>query len=89
MRDRYLEVTYRKGRPLAAYLYLPRQPGAKSSRSEPVGRGMLADFDDSGTPIGLEITAPELVTSDELNAALLHLGQPRLEPNEIAPLRAA
>ncbi len=89
MRDRYLEVTYRKGRPLAAYLYLPRQADAKSSRTEPIGRGMLADFDDTGTPIGLEITAPELITSDELNAALLQLGQPRLDPNEITPLRAA
>ena len=89
MRDRYLEVTYRKGRPLAAYLYLPRPAGTRSSRTEPIGRGMLADFDDTGTPIGLEITAPELITSDELNAALLQFGQPRLDPNEIAPLRAA
>ena len=33
MREPYLEVTYRHGRPLAAYLYLPRRPGQKSFRT--------------------------------------------------------
>ena len=27
MKSSYLEVTFRHGHPLAAYLYLPRQPG--------------------------------------------------------------
>jgi hypothetical protein len=38
MKDAYLEVTYRKGRPLAAYLYLPREPGVKIARSEKAGQ---------------------------------------------------
>ena len=29
MKSSYLEVTFRRGRPLAAYLYLPRQPTDK------------------------------------------------------------
>jgi hypothetical protein len=58
MRDRYLEVTYRKGRPFAAYLYLPRPEGAKSARTEAVGEGLVIDLAGDGSPIGLEITAP-------------------------------
>jgi hypothetical protein len=32
MRGRYLEVTFRKGRPIAAYLYLPRRGSDKAVR---------------------------------------------------------
>ena len=35
MRDRYLEITFRKGKPLAAYLYLSRASGVQSLRTEP------------------------------------------------------
>jgi len=41
---RYLEITYRSGKPLAAYLYLPRQPGDQSVRVEPHGHGYLVDW---------------------------------------------
>jgi hypothetical protein len=33
MRDRYLEITYRKGKPLAAYLYFPRESDTKSAEA--------------------------------------------------------
>jgi uncharacterized protein YuzE len=89
MRDRYLEVTFRKGRPLAAYLYLPRPAGAQSVRTEDLGRGLLADYDATGRVIGLEITAPRQTTADEINRALQHLGQPPIDAVEVAPLRAA
>lgn len=39
MKDRYLEVTFRKGKPLAAYLYLPRATGVKSARTEEAAPG--------------------------------------------------
>jgi uncharacterized protein YuzE len=89
MRDRYLEVTFRRGRALAAYLYLPRPPGARSARTEDLGRGLLADYDAAGQVIGLEITAPRHATADAINTALERLGQPPLGPEEVAPLRAA
>ena len=60
MKTRYLEVTFRKGKPLAAYLYLPREPGAKSARTELMGSGLLVDYQADGRPIGLEITAPDI-----------------------------
>ena len=33
MQERYVEITFRKGKPLAAYVYLPRRVGVKSART--------------------------------------------------------
>jgi hypothetical protein len=89
MKQRYLEVTYRKGKPFAAYLYLPRGTNAKSARTEQGGSGMRVDFDANGNPIGVEITAPSVVTSTQLSELLQRLGQPPLGSDEWAPLQAA
>jgi hypothetical protein len=42
MKNSYLEVTFRHGRPLAAYLYLPRQPADKSYGTARVQPGLPA-----------------------------------------------
>jgi len=89
MKARYLEVTFRKGKPLAAYLYLPREPNAKSVNTEDFGSGLLVDYQADGIPIGLEITAPTKVTLDQINTVLSQLNLPLLEPQEITPLKAA
>lgn len=89
MKDRYLEVTFRKGRPLAAYLYLPRQSGARSVRTEKVGAAIVVDFGEGGEPIGIEITAPLHVSVEEINAVLEQLGQRALTQEEYTPLAAA
>jgi hypothetical protein len=88
MSHRYLEITFRKGKPLAAYLYLPRPAGAKAARTIDAGNGLRLDFDALGTPIGVEITAPGRVTVAQLNAVLAPLGVARVEPEEWAPLAA-
>ena len=88
MKHRYLEVTFRKGKPLAAYLYLPRATGAKAARTTDAGKGLRVDFDAHGTPIGVEITAPALVTVAQLNELLVPLGVARLEADEWSPLAA-
>ena len=88
MKHRYLEVTFRKGKPLAAYLYLPRPAGTRAARTAAAGHGLRIDFDAQGAPIGVEITAPGLVTIAQLNAVLAPLGVARLEPEEWAPLAA-
>ena len=89
MKARYLEVTFRKGKPLAAYLYLPREPNAKSAKTEDFGSGLIVDYQADGVPIGLEITAPMKVTLDQINAVLGRLTLPFLEPQELTPLKAA
>jgi hypothetical protein len=89
MKELYLEVTFRHGRPIAAYLYLPRGTGEKSSRTSKIESGMVIDFGPSGNPIGIEITAPTKVTVADLNAVLSKLGLSPLKDIELAPLRAA
>jgi uncharacterized protein YuzE len=89
MKDRYLEVTFRKGKPLAAYLYLPRSVGTKSIRTEEALPGVLVDFSASGEPIGLEITSPASVTVSQINGVLNTLGLAAISPEELAPLQAA
>ncbi len=89
MKERYLEVTFRKGKPIAGYLYLPRSGEAKSARTEEVMPGLLIDLSENGEPIGLEITAPGTVTLDDINAALRRLGLDPIAAEELAPLLAA
>jgi uncharacterized protein YuzE len=88
MKARYLHVTYQKGKPLAAYLYLP-QVGARAARSEEGGPGLRVDYDASGKPIGIEIIAPSVVAIADVNAVLTRIGAAELAPEDWAPLRAA
>jgi uncharacterized protein YuzE len=89
MKHRYLEVTFRRGRPLAAYLYLPRPAGIRASRTTDEGHGLHVDYDENGMAMGIEITAPEAVELEHVNAVLAKLGQPALASEEWAPARAA
>jgi uncharacterized protein YuzE len=89
MQDSYLEVTFRHGKPMAAYYYLPRRPGQKSYRTERLDAGLLVDYGRGGRPIGIEITAPSELTLPALNRVLRRLGQEPVGRREIAPLLAA
>jgi len=89
MKETYLEITFRHGRPLAAYLYLPRGGTEKSTRTEQAAPGLLIDFAADGRPIGLEITAPASVSAVTINRVLGELGLSPLPEADLAPLRAA
>jgi len=89
MRHRYLEVTFRKGVALAAYLYLPRAPGAVAASTIDGGHGMRLDLDENSNPIGVEITAPTMITFAQLNELLSRYGTEPLATEEWAPLVAA
>jgi hypothetical protein len=89
MRESYLEVTFRHGRPLAAYLHLPRDPGERSVRTQNARPGIIVDIGRSGKPIGIELTAPMKVSLAALNEVLRDLGLPPLNPADLEPLRAA
>jgi len=89
MKQSYLEVTYRRGRPLAAYYYLPRQDGDRSVRTERVEGGLLVDFAADGRPIGIEIPSPTRFDVRTLNEVLVRLGQKPAQPEDLAPLVAA
>ena len=89
MDQSYLEVTFLRGKPFAAYLSLPRQPDDHSARTEKAGEGLVIDYADDGRPIGLEIISPKTVTLAAINAILERLGQATLEATDFAPLAAA
>ncbi len=90
MTERSLQVTYRKGRPFAAYLHLSHRTGEKSARTVASPDGLLVvDYGDTGRPIGVEITAPQAVPLERLNQLLAELGEPALAEQDYRPVRAA
>lgn len=89
MFERFLEVTYRNGKPFSAYLFLPRHSGDRSARTERFSEARVIDYAADGRAIGIEITHPRAVTEEEINRVLAHVNQPKLAPEDFAPLRAA
>jgi hypothetical protein len=89
MKNRFLEITYRNGKPLAGYLYLPRSPGDTSRRTEQHDSGLVIDYAEDGRPIGIEITAPSKLTLMDLNQALAAANQEPATADEVAPLLTA
>ena len=89
MKEPYLEVTFRNGRAIAAYLYLPRKGREKSYRTTRAQGGLLVDFSRKGKPIGIEITAPARLSVSTLNRVLRDLGQRTVTRTDLTPLRAA
>lgn len=89
MKEPYLEVTFRRGRPLAAYYYLPRRPGQKSVKTRRVEPGMVIDFARGGQAIGIELTAPSKLSVAALNRVLRELGFPPVTREDLAPVLAA
>ena len=89
MKEPYLEITFRRGRAFAAYYYLPRRSGEKCYRSIRIEPGMVVDLGRGGKPIGIEITAPGLVSQTILNKVLKQFGLPAAKAADLSPLKAA
>jgi hypothetical protein len=90
MIERSLQVSYRKGRPFAAYLHLSHATGEKSAKTVPSPDGLLVvDYAGNGRPIGVEITAPLAVPLERLNRLLADLGESPLTEQDYLPVRAA
>ena len=89
MKEPYLEVTFRHGRPIAAYYYLPRGATQRSARSRRVEPGLVVDFAADGQAIGIEITTPTKVSLAALNAVLRELGHAPASVADLAPVIAA
>lgn len=89
MKESYLEITYRNGKALAAYYYLPRGPRDVVHATRRFDAGLLVDYTKSGKPIGIEITAPNLASTAAVNRLLKELGLSAIRPAELAPLKAA
>jgi hypothetical protein len=88
MNKPYLEVTYRQGKPFAAYLYLPRRPGDSAARTERHGRWLI-DRSGDGRIIGIEFPSAATVDITELNRMLAECRQEQITVQDLAPLSAA
>jgi len=88
-KNRYLEITFRKGKPFAAYLYLPRLAGDASAHTRVVGHGLVIDYAADGRAIGIEITSPASISLADLNAALASIHEDAATTEEFRPLLAA
>jgi len=86
MKNRYLEITYRKGKAIAAYLYLPREPREKVKKTTKAAEGILVDYGKGGRPIGIEITAPQQTSRQALRQVIAELNLPSFADEELAPL---
>ena len=89
MQDNYLEITYRKGKPLCAYLYLSRKPNEHSARTQKYKDGIIIDFDENNNPIGIEMTAPSLASASEINILLEKFHVNSIPEEDLLPLKAA
>ena len=89
MKGTYLEVTYRRGRPLAAYLYLERRPGDVAARTRKLDEGLLLDLSEDGRPIGVEIVSPRRANLEALNRALESLHLTPMSSEDLAPLTSS
>jgi Protein of unknown function (DUF2283) len=83
-----LEISFRKGKPFAAYLRL-EGPRAHVTRTREVAPSLIVDFDDGGRALGLEILAFDVATIARINEVLVSVGHDALPEQELAPLRAA
>ena len=84
-----VQVTYRRGRPFAAYIYLRPAAGLTSKRTERVSDDVLIDYAQNGLALGIEIVSPGQVRLDEINAAFDRIGLARSERRDLEPLKAA
>ena len=84
-----LQITYRKGKPFAAYIYLSHQNGQKSVRTEAISEDLLIDYAEDEIPLGIEIVSPGMVSIDEIQAVFDRLGLGRPSLIELEPLKAA
>jgi len=87
--DTYLEITYRRGKPLAGYLHLPRREGDTVVRSQKHTSGLVVDYAEDGRPIGIEITSPANASTEAINDLLKQLHVDSIAEQELAPLLAS
>jgi len=89
MTDVYIEMTYRHGKALAAYLHLPRGDQDRCASSQELESGIVVDLQQDGRPIGLELTLPGEASLELINRILQRYNLEALSREELAPLLAA
>ena len=89
MNATFLDVTFRHGKPFAAYLRLPQSAHAKVDHTREVRPGLVVDFAADGTPLGVEIVNPASTDADKVMAVLAEVNAAPVSRADLAPLHAA
>lgn len=84
-----LQVTYRGGRPSAAYFSLTSNGTRTVDRSEEFGDDLVVEYAADGSPLGLEILSPGTVNLEQVWSVFDRLGLDRPTASELSPLSAA
>ena len=87
--ETYLEMTYRRGKPMAGYIYLPGRDGDRVIRSAEAEAGLVIDYAEDGRAIGIEIVSPSLVSLEAINKLMAKLHLQNMSKEELAPLLAS
>jgi hypothetical protein len=89
MRERSLQLTFVRGRPIGAYIYLPRKERAAITRTVERSHGLIVDYSGDGGPVGIEIITFDTELPDRVNQLLTEMGLEPLSPEEQRALRVA
>jgi uncharacterized protein YuzE len=84
----YLEITYRKGKPFAGYLYLSDTRPQEPCRTEEVRPGVLVDIAADGEALGIEFLSPGSVTTEDLQAITRRLHGVEVATEDLSPVMA-
>lgn len=84
-----IEVTYRRGRAVAAYVSFERGTPVKCHSTREAAPGFVVDYARNGQAIGLELVSPQSSTLAAVNRVLRAVGLPALRRSDFAPLRVA
>lgn len=84
----YLEMTFRKGKPFAAYLYLDRRMDDRVARTVPM-QSLLVDYAEDGRILGIEIPSPTKASVQAVASVLETLHVTNVAIGELQPLAAA
>lgn len=80
-----LEINYRQGKPVSAYLTLPRRSGDRADRTIPYG-SLIVDYTADGRAIGIEIEQINSTVLPRLRSLLRDLNVKGIDAAELAPL---
>jgi len=87
MSQPHLEIMFRKGKAVAAYLRVAGQRRVATSRQ--VRPTIVADLDEEGALLGLELLDPRHTEVEEVQRVLAELHASAVAVADLAPLRAA
>jgi uncharacterized protein YuzE len=85
----FVEVTFRAGKPVAAYVRLATIRRGEVAETRKVTPSLLVDYGAAGEALGIEILAFDGATVARINEILVSVGHAPLADHELAPLRAA